>query len=174
VLRRPIDNRNKNTLKDEYIDDNINPWQQIPPSKRYYQEDQRQYVNKTPTMRQPSPMYNQSPPQQQNIRSLSASSSVTATPRNRMSADSSTLEQYTATVALGPATKRALESLQNEVIALNDRIDDLRRELVESDKRRAVKNERRAPNGDGWKWILNVKRALTNKQKADTLFNRWF
>lgn len=174
---------NNPILKDEYIDDNINPWQQIPPStsKRYYpsinNDDDR---SQTPTernkqaMRLASPMYQsehlqRSPPspslyaQHQHLRSplLSASSSVTATPHNkenRASMDSSTFE-YTATVALGPATKRALEALQNEVIALNDRIDGLRRELVESDKQRSIKKPNESTSFDrnsGWNWILKV------------------
>ncbi|KAG2226183.1 hypothetical protein INT45_003328 [Circinella minor] len=96
---------------------------------------------------QPSPVY-------------STSSSVTATPRNpsalqnvynsnnnihnnnfssnttsnRVTPDS----QYMSVVTLDPATKRALESLQTEVIALNSRIDEIRRELVIRDQRDAV------------------------------------
>ena len=93
---------------------------------------------------QPSPIY-------------STSSSVTATPRNRSTLQnvynsnnnihnnnfsSSTTSnratpdpQYMSVVTLGPATKRALESLQTEVIALNERIDEIRRELVIRDQR---------------------------------------
>lgn len=79
----------------------------------------------------------------------------------------------TSVVALGPATKRALESLQNEVIALNDRIDDLRRELVERDKQRAAvlsKRRRSSSNSgeeeeddefdEGWKWVIKVREDL--------------
>lgn len=115
----------------------------------------------------------------------SASSSVTATPQlNNMLRDQSVYTptdsrstsrnqshynpQYTSVVALGPATKRALESLQNEVIALNDRIDDLRRELVERDKQRVVKkksdDEKEEDDSDnmddGWKWVIKVRKMI--------------
>lgn len=88
--------------------------------------------------------------------------------------------QYTSVVALGPATKRALESLQNEVIALNDRIDDLRRELVERDKQRAIKNKSDDEHssgsdddiGDGWRWVIKaaIKYAGVNLMTALILF----
>ncbi|SAM08997.1 hypothetical protein [Absidia glauca] len=44
-----------------------------------------------------------------------------------------TEQQYTSVVALGPATKRALETLQAEIIGLNERIDGLRQELIDRD-----------------------------------------
>lgn len=143
---------------------------------------------KTPTsshLRLPSPMYRQ----QQRLSSIaapsvyphhlqssvpgsSASSSVTATPHLREQSvytptDSrpASRSQYTSVVALGPATKRALESLQQEIIALNDRIDDLRRELVERDKQRAVRKksddeeeESDDTMDDGWKWVIKVRK----------------
>ncbi|KAL7308917.1 hypothetical protein PS15m_011056 [Mucor circinelloides] len=139
----------------------------------------------------------------------SASSSVTATPQNnllssmsegRMSSNSNTRhftfanseshvpqqqqqqQQQISTLTLGPATKRALESLQNEVIALNDRIDDLRRELVERDKQQRVKsnnnqesdddNESSYDMGEGWRWVIKaaVKYAGVNLMSAFILF----
>ncbi|KAL9544023.1 hypothetical protein MBANPS3_007840 [Mucor bainieri] len=96
-----------------------------------------------------------------------------------------------STMALGPATKRALESLQNEVIALNDRIDDLRRELVERDKQQRVatssnKNQSSGKEdndddedsdssydmGEGWRWVIKaaVKYAGVNLMTAFILF----
>lgn len=99
----------------------------------------------------------------------STSSSVTATPYNHQdirpqSQNTNRNESYI--VGLGPATKRALESLQNEVIALNDRIDDLRKELVERDKQRLnIRKTNGDQNdddesaddiGDSWKWVIKV------------------
>ena len=255
---------NKSSFNEpEFIDVNVNPWQQIPTNRPNFQEQQQQqhdsgasssgedsenerrkinsrsrtpianerFVRKTPSssqLRLPSPMYQQkqqnrknhlsspSPPlyltqqqqqQQQQIHGMtpihghqfqspvpgsSASSSVTATPQNNMLSNMiegrssnnnrhftfansesqlqqhQQLQQQITTLALGPATKRALESLQNEVIALNDRIDDLRRELVERDKQQRLKlnnnqssdddndNELSYDMGDGWRWVIKV------------------
>lgn len=85
-------------------------------------------------------------------------------------------QQYMSVVALGPATKRVLESLQAEIVALNDRIDELRQELLERDQHRpsspiAAKKEpsqtsnsvnTRTDSSDddemseGWKWVIKV------------------
>ena len=128
----------------------------------------------------------------------SASSSVTATPQNNMLSSMSEgrasrnnnnrhftfanteshvqqpppqSHQHISTLALGPATKRALESLQNDVVALNDRIDDLRRELVERDKQQRVRSNNNQESGggededdsdssydmgEGWRWVIKV------------------
>ncbi|CAO3594705.1 unnamed protein product [Absidia cylindrospora] len=64
-------------------------------------------------------------------------------------------------ISLGPATKQALESLQTEVIALNDRIDDLRHELIWRDRRReeqCLSDDKSEGNdeGDGWQWVIKV------------------
>lgn len=64
-------------------------------------------------------------------------------------------------VTLGPATKKALDSLQNEVIALNDRISDLRRELVKRDKQHVIKKkpdvgDKSDDKKGGWHWIIKV------------------
>lgn len=128
--------------------------------------------------------YNQSP-----VPGSSTSSSVTATPQlhNIVPGDRSvytptnsrsvsrtqscydTSQQYTSVVALGPATKRALESLQTEIIALNERIDDLRKELVERDRQRAIKRKSDTEDetkpesddmGDGWKWVIKVRHSF--------------
>ncbi|KAI9334851.1 acyl CoA binding protein-domain-containing protein [Pilaira anomala] len=144
--------------------------------------------------------------QQQNTYSpvpgSSASSSVTATPQlnhtvsNRnlytpTTTDSRPVSQlryidpnqpYTS-VALGPATKRALESLQNEIIALNERIDDLRKELVERDRQRAIRKKSDTEEGeetesdiedigDGWKWVIKaaLKYASVNLMTGFILF----
>jgi hypothetical protein len=82
-------------------------------------------------------------------------------------------------VDLGPATKRALQSLQSEVLALNGRLDGLKSELLEADAKEVVPKKqnsrsnavacakelisgRRQEKGtddsswDGWKWIVKV------------------
>ncbi|KAI8393275.1 uncharacterized protein BYT42DRAFT_623 [Radiomyces spectabilis] len=100
-------------------------------------------------------------------------------------------DQYTSVVALGPATKRALESLQMEIFALNERIDGLRQELMERDQRRRNKrakkrltgNQSGSSNGndddsqydsafEGWKWVIKaaVRHAFVNLATAICLF----
>ncbi|KAI8333085.1 hypothetical protein BC941DRAFT_435053, partial [Chlamydoabsidia padenii] len=72
-------------------------------------------------------------------------------------------QQYTSVVALGPATKRALETLQAEIIALNERIDGLRQELMDRDQL-DIKKPQSARKGDtddnevwnAWKWVLKA------------------
>lgn len=68
-------------------------------------------------------------------------------------------------VALGPATKRALENLQHEIVALNSRIDDLKEELVERNaaRQRRINNNKSTSdsgsdddNWDTWRWVLKV------------------
>ncbi|KAI8578928.1 hypothetical protein K450DRAFT_244109 [Umbelopsis ramanniana AG] len=68
-------------------------------------------------------------------------------------------------VALGPATKRALENLQHEIVALNSRIDDLKGELVERNatrQRLAKSNNSTSETGsdddnwDTWRWVLKA------------------
>lgn len=239
--RRPVaqmtarDNLRGNLLEEEFIDENVNPWQQIPPainenrmrdSGASSSEEESQHHHyrygrrsKTPNssqsqMRLPSPMYHTrrltqltSPPldpqlhgmtpiqqsqQQQQFQSpvfgSSASSSITATPHtNNFNSNSRMVYTPTSTnespnsrlfdhqrqpptgmttVALGPATKRALESLQNEVIALNDRIDDLRRELVERDQQRSAQQDNSSEassddfNTESWKWVIKASSSL--------------
>ncbi|KAI8336144.1 hypothetical protein BC941DRAFT_453252 [Chlamydoabsidia padenii] len=113
----------------------------------------------------------------------SAASSVTATMSNvrplqqrrqqQQQQDPSTQPSqdyaYASIVSLGPATKRALESLQAEVIALNDRIDDLRHELLRRD-RQSVATQPSTDDGEGaddwegWRWVINaaIKYAAVN------------
>ncbi|SAM07370.1 hypothetical protein [Absidia glauca] len=88
----------------------------------------------------------------------SAASSVTATLSN-VQQHQQLLQRRP--VSLGPATQRALESLQAEVIALNDRIDDLRNELVRRD-RAAQKPVTKDDDDDedeweGWRWVIKIK-----------------
>lgn len=104
--------------------------------------------------------------------STSNSSSVTATPHNRL-VYTPTSSNHEPFHALGPATKRAIEYLQSELIALNERVDDLRRELIERDKQRLIQfkkneqsittntttttnNNNNEDNNYGWKWVMKV------------------
>ncbi|KAG2237870.1 hypothetical protein INT48_002174 [Thamnidium elegans] len=80
-------------------------------------------------------------------------------------------------VTLGPATKKALDSLKNEVIALNDRISELRRELVERDKQHVIKNkpdvgDKSNDKKGRWHWIIKIVAKYTgvNLMTAAILF----
>ncbi|KAI9010319.1 hypothetical protein CLU79DRAFT_462876 [Phycomyces nitens] len=86
-------------------------------------------------------------------------------------------EPHITTIGLGPATRRALEALQKEIVALNGRIDDLRQELVERDhrtqrnpvvladssgvieKKPIKESENNGEGWEGWRWVLKVRRA---------------
>ncbi|KAI8062718.1 hypothetical protein BC940DRAFT_115325 [Gongronella butleri] len=80
---------------------------------------------------------------------------------------------YASVVSLGPATRRALESLQAEIIALNERVDDIRHEVLRRNQLQGT--ETRWPvappaEGDGsddwegWKWVIKaaLKHAAVN------------
>ncbi|KAJ2962837.1 hypothetical protein NQZ79_g2095 [Umbelopsis isabellina] len=83
-------------------------------------------------------------------------------------------------VALGPATKRALENLQHEIVALNNRIDGLKEELVERNtaRQRRVSNQAASDSGssdDGWetwRWVLKaaIRHAFINILVAALFF----
>lgn len=176
---------------EEELDNSVNPWQHL--SVHSNIEHPPQTSRRTPQLRLPSPMYHRqqqqrlgSPPlypQLVNRPNSSASSSVTATPQYNLLREqsvytpsdsrSASRSQYTS-IALGPATKRALESLQQEIIALNDRIDDLRKELVERDKQRAVKKksddeeEEESDMDDGWKWVIKVTNLFVKDSRSNT------
>lgn len=102
----------------------------------------------------------------------SAASSVTATLSNVQQHQQ--LPQRRP-VSLGPATQRALESLQAEVIALNYRIDDLRHELVRRD-RAAQKPVPQDDDDDddeweGWRWVIKVTLKSTLNTSPKTLIH---
>ncbi|KAI9496226.1 hypothetical protein BDB00DRAFT_137282 [Zychaea mexicana] len=119
---------------------------------------------------------------------LASSSSVVSqsTNNNNNNNNNSLLtdQQYTSVVALGPATKRALDTLQAEIIALNDRIDGLRQELVERDRHKVSSaqdgddddssrsNNSNKESWDGWRWVVKaaVKHAAMNLLMASLLF----
>jgi hypothetical protein len=76
-----------------------------------------------------------------------------------------TEQAASSVVALGPATKRALENLQHEIVSLNSRIDDLKEELVERNtiRQRRTKSSNSTSeagsdddNWDTWRWVLKV------------------
>ncbi|KAI8075928.1 uncharacterized protein B0P05DRAFT_148141 [Gilbertella persicaria] len=74
---------------------------------------------------------------------LSASSSITA-------------KQQQLSV-LGPATKRALDVLQHEIDILSERIDGLRKELMDGDQiNKRNKSKPLVSDEDGWKWVFKV------------------
>lgn len=142
----------KRELYEDNFDDSVNPWVLHPSSRQYRMEP-------VPSMQQ-----RESP---QDLSALyrspmsTTSSSATATQQQYVSLSSQ--QQHEQTV-LGPATKRALEALQQEIEALNERINGLRKELVARDSassasKRLVKSSTAASNGDedGWKWVYKVK-----------------
>ncbi|KAF1807064.1 hypothetical protein FB192DRAFT_1271419, partial [Mucor lusitanicus] len=151
----------------EFIDVNVNPWQHIPTTAR---QKTALDIAIASTLR----------------------STATDSWHDTYSCERTTIppHQHISTLALGPATKRALESLQNEVIALNDRIDDLRRELAERDKLQRAKSNKDQDSGgdgdvdddddsdssydmgDGWRWVIKaaVKYAGVNLMTAFILF----
>ncbi|KAJ8659040.1 hypothetical protein O0I10_005078 [Lichtheimia ornata] len=187
-------------INEEPFDPHVNPW--APPLQRYKIDDgQSMDEDNGRLMQLPSPvisansMHHQ---QQQHSISLrsphhgsSAASSMTATPTaTRLPIDTSnnqllTDQQYTSVVALGPATKRALDTLQAEIVALNERIDGLRQELTERNQARRLPNNKgnAADDGDddddansevweGWKWVAKaaLRHALVNMAMAFILF----
>lgn len=151
-----------------------NPWAQHPAIK----ERNLRTPTSASSLRLPSPSARPS------FVASSNSSSVTATPQNHRLVYTPTSSHHESFHALGPATKRALESLQNEIVALNERIDDIRRELVERDKQRTLQyrktnsssndidtnnnsnrntfnnnnnnNNNNNSEDDGWKWVIKV------------------
>lgn len=131
------------TLFDDHLEDRIkqNPWAAHPatnariPSLSEYNGQKRQDRSPTPQHHQRLPSSpaataattsaNLLPPASPSpLPGSTASSSATVTRRQEISIADPSI------ISLGPATKRALESLQAEVIALNDRIDDLRNDVA--------------------------------------------
>ena len=110
----------------------------------------------------------------------STSSSATATARNTQPLRTSNrATPELSVISLGPVTKRALESLQAEVIALNGRIDDLRKELTDRDQQRRASaaptpiplsapsrstiqlprrddDDEEDDDDDSWKWVIKA------------------
>ncbi|KAI7876403.1 ACBP-domain-containing protein [Lichtheimia hyalospora FSU 10163] len=182
-------------IDEEPFDPHVNPWA---PPQRYKIDDGRSMDEDNGRLMQlPSPVIsaNSMHYQQQHSISLrsshhgsSAASSMTATPTTtRLPIDTSnnqllTDQQYTSVVALGPATKRALDTLQAEIVALNERIDGLRQELTERNQSRRVSNNNNEQDDneddansevwEGWKWVAKaaLRHALVNMTMAFILF----
>ncbi|KAI7904600.1 acyl CoA binding protein-domain-containing protein [Cokeromyces recurvatus] len=135
-----------------------------PPSSFYLQQQQLHGITSIVQQQRHSP-----------VPGSSTSSSVTATPQNLISDSNNRNRNYLFgiqqegqslyTVALDPTIKRALESLQNEVTTLNERVDGLRREIIERDKQRKITIANSGNNKDdssdniideGWKWVFKA------------------
>ncbi|KAG0186831.1 hypothetical protein DFQ28_007259 [Apophysomyces sp. BC1034] len=119
----------------------------------------------------------------------STSSTVTATHRHlrqqqhQQQQQRRFIDQPYNTVALGPATKQALEALQSEVIALNERVDGLKQQ-VEMGQQRSVKTSSSAYSEEddseddgseiweGWRWVIKAaaKHAAVNLITVFVLF----
>ncbi|KAI7894561.1 uncharacterized protein EV154DRAFT_414844, partial [Mucor mucedo] len=69
-------------------------------------------------------------------------------------------QQHNASIiSLGTTTKKALEALNQEIIALNGRIDDLKKDLVERDKKMAIRKpdiESKDLSYDRWNWVTKI------------------
>jgi hypothetical protein len=126
-------------LYDDSFDDSVNPWVLQPTSRQYRVDEQDVNMYRSP---------------------LSTSSSVTTTQQIINDRASAEMQQ----TVLGPATRKALEALQNEIEALNERINGLRKELIERDQksRNGVirKSDKSSSDEDGWKWVFKVKKKM--------------
>lgn len=136
-------NNVRRRVYDENFDESVNPW--------VMQSSSMQYTSNRPGSSSQQDIY-RSP--------VSASSSVTATQYNnsvaseRFALGGRSLDQH---VLLGPATKRAIESIQLEIEALNERINGLRKEIVDRDsKRNLPKKPKYTVQEEGWKWVIKV------------------
>ncbi|KAI8647660.1 hypothetical protein BD408DRAFT_378518 [Parasitella parasitica] len=160
-------------LYEDNFDDSVNPWV-LHPSSRQYKMDQ-------------APLMQQIDGQQGFFTSYKSpmsttSSSVTATQQQYDTSLSNQQQQQQQQqqdeqAVLGPATKRALEALQQEIESLNEKINELRKDLVvgeiASTSRRSIKSKNNTNNGDqdGWKWVFKaaVKHAIMNLMTASIL-----
>ncbi|KAG2230343.1 hypothetical protein INT48_002796 [Thamnidium elegans] len=128
---------------DENFDESVNPWV-MQSSSMQYNNNGRPDSSQQDIYRSP----------------VSASSSVTATQYN----NSVTNERFVLGgrssdqhVLLGPATKRAIESIQLEIEALNERINGLRKEIVDRDGKRSLpRKPKYTVQEEGWKWVIKV------------------
>ncbi|KAI7890627.1 uncharacterized protein EV154DRAFT_421807 [Mucor mucedo] len=152
---------------DENFDDSVNPWV-LHPSAR---QPQFHHIPNRPSI-----------VQQDAYRSpMSTSSSVTATQYNNSSMVNERSGPSDQHVLLGPATKRAIESLQQEIETLNERIHGLRKEMVDRDNKRLIPVKKSSSTSsssssstpeDGWKWVIKaaVKHAILNLMTGSILF----
>lgn len=131
---------------DENFDDSVNPWVLHPSARQFNHIPNRPNTSQQDAYRSP----------------MSTSSSVTATQYNNSIVNERSglldgpSDQH---VLLGPATKRAIESLQKEIETLNERINGLRKEMVDRDNKRVIpvkKSMSSSTPEDGWKWVIKV------------------
>lgn len=147
---------NRRELYEDNFDDSVNPWV-LHPSTRQYKTDQVPLMQQRDSQQDLSALY-RSP-------MSTTSSSATATQQQYLSlnAQQQQQQQQHEQTVLGPATKRALEALQQEIESLNERINGLRKELIARDaistSKKLVKPKNASSNGDedGWKWVFKVK-----------------
>lgn len=150
------------------LDPNVNPWV----SSSSKDTDPRQHPRREPLLSPPfeSTLEQQRPESLNHLVSSSSPSYPTTAPSPFVSHPSSparsnitaTQEQgTTSVVSLGPATRRALETLEAEIIALNERIDGLKQELranitnTASSSSTGPRNKKRAGQWP-WRWIVKV------------------
>ncbi|KAI8048948.1 acyl CoA binding protein-domain-containing protein [Gilbertella persicaria] len=152
-----------------FVDPNVNPWQHIPPlSTRNHHDtssedestsNRKRLLVRKSSLRLPSPIskYPNMTRFQSPASTTTTSSSVTTTPHNMYEAN----RLYTENT-----TRKAIEALQTQVVALNDRIDDLRRELVERDRQRYIhrqdkedkdkEEEEEEEEQNDWTWVIKA------------------
>jgi hypothetical protein len=151
----PRNRKHMMTLDDLSVLSNQNPWSQSVRQLRKTASSThlKHHPSPSPTFQIYSPL------------ASSRASSVTITQSNlRISSPTNHQTQQPAVEA-----QQTLERLQSEVISLNDRVDDLRRELVERNKPRILpkKSDDETESddlGEGWKWVIKVMLDL-NKQE---------
>ena len=167
--------------------------QQRPPSRSQQQQRQQQQQQQLQQLQQARHMHSPSsvassmtamgPSPTLQAEGGMASSSSVISQNNNNNSGLLTDHQYTSVVALGPATKRALDTLQAEIIALNDRIDGLRQELVERDRRKvniprpdddddAAESEDNNEIWDGWRWVVKVNNNNSDNNNNNNNNNR--
>ncbi|KAJ8659379.1 hypothetical protein O0I10_004741 [Lichtheimia ornata] len=164
------------------LDPNVNPWvssstKDIDPRQQQQQQQRRDSLL-TPSFDPTSPLEHR--PESFNRLVSSSSPSYPTAPSSFVSNPSSparsnitaTQEQdqqgthptNTSVVSLGPATRRALETLETEIIALNERIDGLKQELRANITNTAPSSSSTAPRkkkrAGQWPWRWIVKMAL--------------
>lgn len=162
------------------LDPNVNPWvssstKDIDPRQQQQQQQQRRESLLTPSFDPTSPLehrresfnrlvsssspsYPTAPSPFVSNPSSPARSNITATQEQEQQGTHGT---NTSVVSLGPATRRALETLESEIIALNERIDGLKQELranitnTAPSSSTAPRKKKRTGQWP-WRWIVKV------------------
>jgi cytoskeletal protein RodZ len=142
----PRNKKHMMTLDDLSVLSNQNPWSQS--VRQLRKTASSTYLKHHPS---PSPTFQIYTPL-----ASSRASSVTITQSNLRISSPTNHQTQPAVEA-----QQTLERLQSEVISLNDRVDDLRRELVERNKPRILpkKSDDETESddlGESWKWVIKV------------------